>query len=376
MLNIYFTMSTHEPFALPNEDFYEKKVETYLDGLSPAKRGLYAPHKDVWKAILYSDESIRTFFTHYARRPDYANTIFVITGDHRLIPVPEENTLSRFRVPLLIYSPLLKKPATFAAISSHLDITPSLVQLLRHHDDMRFPSQVHWLGQGLDTARQLSDAYEMPFMRNKNELKDYLYGSYFLSGDQLFHITENLQAEVVDNNIVRNKLKAKLDSFRQLNRYLCQQNMLTRQGVELLTANTTASAFSVLEERLLDSLSGGFTEPDTLFARARRLAFRGAYEPAQLLCRKVLAGSPNYHDVRILYGRTFAWEKKHNMAVAAFTEVLRRNPSYEDAYLAWIDAETWAGKKDSALLLTKKALSVLPASTHVKMKRARLLVKN
>jgi hypothetical protein len=47
----------------------------------------------------------------------------------------------------------------------------------------------------------------------------------------------------------------------------------------------------------------------TAFDRARRLAFSGAYEPARLLCRKVLAGSSNYHDVRVLYGRTFAWEK-------------------------------------------------------------------
>jgi tetratricopeptide (TPR) repeat protein len=91
------------------------------------------------------------------------------------------------------------------------------------------------------------------------------------------------------------------------------------------------------------------------------LAFSGAYEPARLLCRKVLAGSPNYHDVQVLYGRMFAWEKNHKEAVEAFAEVLRRNPEYEDAYLAWIDAATWAGKKDSALLLSRKALSGKPS---------------
>jgi hypothetical protein len=83
----------------------------------------------------------------------------------------------------------------------------------------------------------------------------------------------------------------------------------------------------------------------TAFDRARRLAFSGAYEPARLLCRKVLAGSSNYHDVRVLYGRTFAWEKNHKEAVEAFAVVLRRKPEYEGAYLAWIDAATWAGKK-------------------------------
>ncbi|RYZ58141.1 MAG: hypothetical protein EOO14_10075, partial [Chitinophagaceae bacterium] len=77
--------------------------------------------------MAYSDESIRSFLLAYRQRPDFDNTIFIITGDHRLIPVPEDNMLSRFHVPLLIYSPLLKRQASFPALSSHLDIAPSLV---------------------------------------------------------------------------------------------------------------------------------------------------------------------------------------------------------------------------------------------------------
>jgi hypothetical protein len=74
-----------------------------------------------------------------------------------------------------------------------------------------------------------------------------------------------------------------------------------------------------------------------------------------------------------LYGRTYAWEKKHNLAIPAFAEVIRRDPRLEDAYCAWIDAESWAGKKDSALLFSRKALNALPTSRTIREKKAKLL---
>lgn len=373
LLNIYFTLSTHEPFAVPGEPFYEQKINAQLDKLPPSEQERYAPYKDVWKGLLYSDESIRSFFSAYAKRADFANTIFIITGDHRLIPVQEQNALSRYHVPLLIYSPLLKHSAKFPALSSHLDIVPSLVQLLRHHPDMNFPSQVHWMGKGLDTAKTFHEGYEMPFMRNKNQMEDYVLGNTFLAGKQLYRIKNNLQLEPFTNQTIQLRLEAKLDSFRQLNQYVCSQNKLLKSSSEFAPAAGNTNLFSPLEKKQIDSLSGGFKEPDTLFARARRLAFTGMYPPARLLCRRILEDSPNYHDVRVLYGRTYAWEKNFVLAMPAFAEVIRRNPSFEDAYLAWIDAETWAGKKDSALLLAEKALHVLPGSKPLKEKQVKLL---
>jgi len=374
LLNVYFTLSTHEPFALPNEALYEQKIAARLAQFPAADKERYQPYKDVWKSLLYSDESIRSFLAAYSQRSDYANTIFVITGDHRLIPVPEQNALSRFHVPMLIYSPLIKQPKVFPALSSHLDIVPSLVQWLRHDTALHFPAQVHWMGKGLDTAQTFNKAYEMPFMRSKNVLDDWISGEYFLSGNELYRIGQNLQVEAVDDNTLRARLTEKLDSFRQVNRYVCNQDKLLKPGAAASSAKSVV-AFSAAEQKAIDSLSGGFTQPDSLFAKARRLAFAGAYEAARLLCRRVLVESPNYHDVRVLYGRTYAWDKKYAQAAPAFAEVVRRNPGYEDAYLAWIDAETWAGKKDSALLLAQKGLAALPESVSLQEKKKKLLAK-
>ncbi|MDB5196773.1 MAG: sulfatase [Flaviaesturariibacter sp.] len=371
LLNIYFTLSTHEPFAVPNEDGYLKLVNDRLTKLPDASK--YASYKEVFKGLYYSDESIRSFMQAYSRRPDYSNTIFIITGDHRLIPVQEQNLASRFHVPLLIYSPMLKKPASFSALSSHLDIVPSLVQLLRHHTDLRFPSNVHWMGKGLDTGKTFNPAYEMPFMRNKSVMEDYIEGDAFLSGNQLFRIKDNLVLEPLSNTTIKERLQSKLDSFQQLNSYISSGDHLYKAAGAALTTKTVTDTFTTAEQTLLEELSGGNTLADSLFMRARKLAFAKELVGARLLCRKILAESPNYHDVRVLYGRTHAWDKKYNIAKGSFQEVIRRDPTFEDAYLAWTDVELWSGKRDSALLVVNKGLQALPNSEELKLRKAKVL---
>ncbi|MCW3073332.1 MAG: sulfatase [Flaviaesturariibacter sp.] len=373
LLNIYFTLSTHEPFAIPNEASYSKLVDAKLAQLPSGDKARYAPYKEVWKALRYCDESIRSFIKGYEKRADYANTIFIITGDHRLIPVQERNAISRFHVPLLIYSPLLKRPSTFKALSSHLDITPSLVQLLRHYPDMQFPAAISWMGKGLDTGSFFNPAYEMPLMRNKNMLMDYMEGDRFLSGDQVYRLQDGLTLEPLSNNQLKEKMLTKLDHFRQLNVYLCSENKIYIEEGGASERNKSLSAFTSEEEKRLALLSGGSNAPDTLFMKARNLAASDQYNDTRLLCRKILMESPNYHGVRVLLGRTYLWEHKYAASVPYFKEVLRREPTFEDAYLAWIDAEIWSGNKDSALLLVTNALIALPQSDSIKKRGERAL---
>ena len=41
--------------------------------------------------------------------------------------IPMKTKIDRYHVPLIIYSPLLKQPAQFESISTHFDITPSVI---------------------------------------------------------------------------------------------------------------------------------------------------------------------------------------------------------------------------------------------------------
>ncbi len=62
-----------------------------------------------YASILFADDAIKGFINSYTKRADFNNTIFLITGDHRMPEIPMVSKIDRYHVPLLIYSPLLKR---------------------------------------------------------------------------------------------------------------------------------------------------------------------------------------------------------------------------------------------------------------------------
>ena len=107
------TLTNHEPFDFPSKKSYLEKVDRILKTKSDSDQNRMSEYKDIFSCLLYTDNSLQSFMEAYSKRPDYSNTIFVITGDHRLIPIPQKDNLSRFHVPLYIFSPMLKKTAKF-----------------------------------------------------------------------------------------------------------------------------------------------------------------------------------------------------------------------------------------------------------------------
>src|SRR5205085_9127893 len=119
------------------------------------------------------------------------------------------------------------------------------------------PSKVHWMGKGLDTAKQLSDAYEMPFMRTKNQLQDYILGKNLLADNQLYQINNNLSIEPSDDDDTRHLIESKLDSFRQVNQYVTHQNRLMRHEPGRNATPDNNLQFSADEVKTLNSLCNG-----------------------------------------------------------------------------------------------------------------------
>jgi phosphoglycerol transferase MdoB-like AlkP superfamily enzyme len=73
--------------------------------LPDSKLAEYRNYKNMYSSILYVDEAIEEFFQVYKKLPKYDNTIFIITGDHRLPEIPLATTIDRFHVPIMIFSP-------------------------------------------------------------------------------------------------------------------------------------------------------------------------------------------------------------------------------------------------------------------------------
>src|SRR5437588_11946451 len=117
---------------------------------SEANKTNHRQYREIYSTILYTDAALRTYFEEAAKLPGYRNTIFIITGDHRLVEIPPSTRIDRYHVPLIIFSPHLSRPARIQSISSHLDIAQTLLGLLRHRYGHAAPDRVSWVGYGPD----------------------------------------------------------------------------------------------------------------------------------------------------------------------------------------------------------------------------------
>ena len=218
-LNVLFTVSTHSPFLLNDQEKYNPLFEQRMDQLrfSAEKKSAYDQYKSQYASILFLDEAIKNFIEQYKQRSEFRNTIFIITGDHRMPEIPMISKMDRYHVPLIIYSPLLKRTATFSSISSHFDIAPSLLSFLNNSYSFQKPSVASWMGSGLDTTRAFRNIHQYPLMQTKNEVIDFVQGTSHLNGQNTFSISENMDEEPINDKSKAEQLQHSFDLFKSRN---------------------------------------------------------------------------------------------------------------------------------------------------------------
>lgn len=228
-VRIFQTQTSHDPYLVPERETYQAKLKDHLTnylGLSQSQVTEYMAYQNIYMTLLYADDAVKLFINEYKKRPEFSNTIFVITGDHRLPEVPMSSRIDRFHVPLIIYSPLLKRRDYFKGLSSHYEITPSLLAFLEKNAGIKLPEEVTWQGQVLDTARTFQSKIAMPLMRNKNQLMDYIHGEFFLSDGQVFLVSDGLNIDPIDDGDVLNRLIGEFEEFKNKNSYMVQTRKL------------------------------------------------------------------------------------------------------------------------------------------------------
>ncbi len=213
------TMSMHTSYSIPDQEKYIRLFEERMNqmGFDEAQKERHRTYKKIYSTILYTDEALRFFFERYAKLPAYSNTLFIITGDHRLPEIPMSTKIDRFHVPLIIFSPMLKRTAHIESISSHLDITPSLLAFLKKNYHLDTPSTVSWVGSGLDTDTSFRNSHKYPLKHTINNLIDYISGMYFIDQDTLFSIGKNMDLEPIQDEGKRNELIAEFNQYKSMN---------------------------------------------------------------------------------------------------------------------------------------------------------------
>ncbi|EAZ82855.1 LTA synthase family protein [Algoriphagus machipongonensis] len=228
-VRIFQTQTSHDPYIVPQPDVYKPKLRNHLSnvlGLSSDEVEDYLSYEDIYMTILYADDAIKEFIQEYKKRPEFENTIFIITGDHRLPEIPMASRLDRFWVPLIVYSPMLNRPESFKGVTSHFEITPSLLSFLQNQVGISLPEETIWQGQVMDTSQVFQSNIAMPLMRNKNQLLDYIHGEYFLSQDQLFLVTDGLNIDPISDTQNLNRMVGEFEEFKNKNNYVIQTKKL------------------------------------------------------------------------------------------------------------------------------------------------------
>lgn len=368
-LDIYLTLSTHEPFRCPEKRFLDI-VDRQVSQLSGEEaRDMVQLNKNVFACLLYSDDAIRSYFKKYKLRPDFAHTIFIITGDHRLIPIPQKSRISRYHVPIMIYSPLLKSGMKFHAPAAHSDVPPTLLSYLTSGFGITFPSELPFISRGMVDGNEFEGTLGIPLSRNKGEVNDFIEGRYFLSEGRLFSLGDDMSLELEDDDAVQDELALKLETFNSKARFALDNNRVDK----VTTGGSRPDfAFTADEQDFLRSEKLETKLPDEIFQRARQLATLKKYTESRLLTMYLLNQAPNYHDARLLLGRTFAWNAQYDTAQHFFSDVLKRAPLYQDAFVALADLWFWKGDHDKSVKYIDEGLSVHPGDPDLVARKARM----
>jgi hypothetical protein len=227
-LSVVLTVSTHSPFLLNEPALWQQRFERRLTalGFDEKAKSEHRLYRDHYASILYTDDALRAFFTAYARRADYAHTVFLITGDHRMPEIPMRDKIDRFHVPLILYSPLLQRKAVFHSVSTHLDIAPSLLAWLHHAYALSVPAASAWVGDGLDTAFAFRNVHQYPLMQTKTDLVDFVAGENHLNNGNLFRLHADLSEDAIADDSIRMTLESRMEAYRERNNRWLQTRRL------------------------------------------------------------------------------------------------------------------------------------------------------
>lgn len=294
-MNVYLTLSMHSPYKAGKTEVYRQKMMDIIkESGGDIHDERYCRARDyVMKCAIYDDEALRDFFEAYQQRPEFGHTIFIITGDHNPSVPFQQHTTDKFHVPLLIYSPLLKRAGSFKKVVSHLDVTPSLVALLSAKYGMQAPEQVTWLGKSLDTARIFGSDRQLFFQNVGGELVYGLDGYRFWDGTKYKLLKEDMELEEDSTNSDDSPLF--MDVYKMINDHVCRNDLLLdKEQFVKLTGNKALSTLSANFEGEHHQQKGNTQEQSKSGDYSYRLDDETVYEVAKF----DVTASSKYHFIR------------------------------------------------------------------------------
>lgn len=250
-LDVYFTGTTHNPFIFAEEGRYTQLIQKNIDELTnKADRDFLQSYTKQLASLRYTDDVFKHYFDEMKKREGFENTLFIITGDHPMTEIPIENSLKRYHVPLIIYSPLLKEAKTFDAISSHLDVYESLLSMLHNDYDIKVPPVSSALGEGLDTSATHSQSKKIAFMDDNREIRDFLSDGFYISGDDSYKVLPNFELQKTNDTKAIEKIRKQLALFKAANDYVSETAKLVDDSLFFVHLGVKMKHYATNEKAL------------------------------------------------------------------------------------------------------------------------------
>ncbi|KAG1658254.1 hypothetical protein GQR58_023025 [Nymphon striatum] len=170
------------------------------------------------------------------------------------------------------------------------------------------------MGSALDMNEDYRSIKDIPLMRNKNELKEFVDGEKLYSDGSVYNIDENMD---LGSSFGGSKSESKLKSFKAMNAYVTSNDKIIPDNM---------AVFAVKEEKFTDteiiwinSIYNGL-DSDKGYFIARDLAFDKDFDKALLLCRYILSNAPSHIDTKILTGRVNVWKGNYKKSIEILNE--------------------------------------------------------
>jgi phosphoglycerol transferase MdoB-like AlkP superfamily enzyme len=130
------TSGNHRPYTIPRHTHGFKPV--HADELTLQANGFES--EEEFNGFRLLDHALGLFFRQARHEPYFANTVFVLYGDHGTRTGAPAKALTLgdlsllvYHVPLVIYAPgLIHRPRTIDTAASHIDILPTLASFCGH----------------------------------------------------------------------------------------------------------------------------------------------------------------------------------------------------------------------------------------------------
>ena len=221
-LDIYMTLTTHDPFEFPcKENYIERYKQMLAETKCSGKVNEYT--YKCYASFSYFDDCLRKFFSTYKSKPGYENTIFVITGDHCFYSSISE--FNKYYVPLVIWSPMLKESKEFPAMATHRDITPSFLAMMKSVYGIETPDTVAWINSGLDTVSYFRSKTFSPQLKGSRIMSNMIFNDMFYDDGKAYKITCPSGCPLL-TPCDDNSLKNILSEYKALDDYVMNKDAL------------------------------------------------------------------------------------------------------------------------------------------------------